>query len=969
MASATLTAALRQIHTLFSEGAARDQGDAQLLERFVSRGDALAFEILMARHGPMVMAVCRGVLDDPSDAEDALQATFLVMIRKADAIRGRAALGCWLHRVAYRVAIHTNREGSRRRAAERRAATIRPVIDHDRRSALHEEVARLPERLRRPVVLCYLEGKTHGQAATELRWGEATVRRRLAGARDLLRSRLSRRGVVVSAGALASMIARESSAAIPEAWASAMIRAGTGHLVGRSVGPAVAALATRAVGRMLPTRLKAATALALATVAVGWVSAGFGTIRPAGAQGPPQAMPVPAKTPPRQDASKKSAAPVRAVDGQPANPLAALLARLRGGQTFEYKGQVVDPAGRPFAGAKLFVLDDMLKPGGAPRTPRATSGPDGRFRFTVPADGARAGSNSRVVAAADGFGLSLLDETEPDNHNREITIKLAEEMPIEGRIVDLEGRPVVAASIAVEAVWAPPGDDLAPWLKAIEVKEATADELKHRYLKTWLPYGSKPFPPARTDAEGRFLLRGIGRGRMVELRIEAPTIRTTEVTVLTRRGEPIRVQMHPLLPQFGSISYHDASPRLVATPSRPLEGIVRDKKTRAPIGGVILRSYKFADGQSYNDGILETSSDALGHFRMIGMPRGSGNELLASPGVGYLPSLIKVEDPPGLGPIRLDIELSRGVTIEGKIVDKKGGTMIFGAVSYHAAADNPALDAAPGFRQIGGGGEATKVQIGPEGCYQVTAIPGRGVLVVQAYQLSYPSTYRDEYDMGYVPAVPMFYQALVKLDIPQDAVTLKQDITLDPGRTLEGTVLDTDGKPLNGASIYGLQNLGSWSGMGTDVSTFRIMGFETASSPAKTPRTLLFRHEGRKLAGWLDLKGDEPGPLRVRLEPWGVIVGRIVDPEGRPQADITLRVDVADRKRLGGGNIEHPDRVRTDAGGRFVIDGVAPGRPYRIDVQAPTGQRGMSRIDVAAARSGQSSDLGDLKIVFRDRGE
>jgi len=256
-----------------------------------------------------------------------------------------------------------------------------------------------------------------------------------------------------------------------------------------------------------------------------------------------------------------------------------------------------------------------------------------------------------------------------------------------------------------------------------------------------------------------------------------------------------------------------------------------------------------------------------------------------------------------------------------------------------------------------------------KGGYQLTAIPGRGVLVVEAHQLSYPSTYRAGFDASHVPQIPMFYQALVNLDLPQDAFTHRQDITLDPGRSLEGAVLAPDGKPLNGASIYGLQNLGSWSGLGTDVSMFRIVGFEPEGSAAKIPRTLLFRHQGRKLAGWVDLKGDEPGRSASNSSPWGVVVGRIVDPEGKPQADVTLHVHVADRKRLGNGNIEHPDRVRTDADGRFLIDGVAPGLPYRLDVQAPTGQRGTSRIDVAATRPGQTIDMGDLKVVFRERGE
>jgi len=132
----------------------------------------------------------------------------------------------------------------------------------------------------------------------------------------------------------------------------------------------------------------------------------------------------------------------------------------------------------------------------------------------------------------------------------------------------------------------------------------------------------------------------------------------------------------------GSITYYDASPRLAAAPSRPIEGIVRDKKTGAPMAGVAVQSYKLADAQVHNDTLLKTTSDAQGHFRMIGMPRGPGNELTAKAVVGYLPRHIKVEDPPGLGPIKLEIELTRGVTIEGRITDRKTGAQVFGAVSY-----------------------------------------------------------------------------------------------------------------------------------------------------------------------------------------------------------------------------------------------------------------------------------------------
>lgn len=117
----TLGAALTQIKRLFVDGAVTGLSDTQLLEQFVSRHDAAAFEALVARHGRMVLSVCRGILNDPNDAEDAFQATFLILVKKSGTFRGHVALGPWLHRVAYRVAIRANRTAARCRACEREA--------------------------------------------------------------------------------------------------------------------------------------------------------------------------------------------------------------------------------------------------------------------------------------------------------------------------------------------------------------------------------------------------------------------------------------------------------------------------------------------------------------------------------------------------------------------------------------------------------------------------------------------------------------------------------------------------------------------------------------------------------------------------------------------------------------------------------------------------------------------------------
>ena len=173
--------------------------------------DAVAFEALVARHGPMVLATCRAVLKNEHDVEDAFQTTFLVLARKAHSIRGGDALGGWLHRVAYRAAVQASVEAKKRRRKEAEASAMAPLdasrpgleTDHDLRPILHEEIDRLPESQRLPVVLCDLEGLTYEQAAEQLRWTVPTLRCRLAKARQRLKGRLTRRGFTAPAAGAA----------------------------------------------------------------------------------------------------------------------------------------------------------------------------------------------------------------------------------------------------------------------------------------------------------------------------------------------------------------------------------------------------------------------------------------------------------------------------------------------------------------------------------------------------------------------------------------------------------------------------------------------------------------------------------------------------------------------------------------------------------------------------------------------
>ena len=222
MANAGISDVLRQLRRLVAPRPGADSTDAHLLRQFVTEGDEAAFEAILARHGPMVLGVCRGLLSDVNDAEDAFAATFLVLVQKAGSIGRGELVANWLYGVAHRVANRIRLTTSRRHARECEDAErlpSRPMAEAevvDSRRALHEELNRLPAKYRSPLVLCYLQGKTQEEAARELGWSNGTVRGRLERGRQRLRFRLVRRGLALSAGAVGSLLSEEGlAAAVP----------------------------------------------------------------------------------------------------------------------------------------------------------------------------------------------------------------------------------------------------------------------------------------------------------------------------------------------------------------------------------------------------------------------------------------------------------------------------------------------------------------------------------------------------------------------------------------------------------------------------------------------------------------------------------------------------------------------------------------------------------------------------------
>src|SRR5262249_33793506 len=234
---------LRQA-ALLGEGCG--QTDAELLECYVARRDETVFEALVRRHGPMVLGVCRRILRNEADAEDAFQATFLVLVRKAGAIKCRSQLSNWLYGVAHNTALKARAMIQKRRAKEREAGTAQNR-DTSREVGqvevmLDAKLSQLPDKYRVPIVLCEFEGKTIKEAAHQLGWPQGTVATRLARGRALLAKRLSKHGLKLSGGILAAQLLQNAgSACLPTSLVSATVKAATAIAAGRAATLVVSA--------------------------------------------------------------------------------------------------------------------------------------------------------------------------------------------------------------------------------------------------------------------------------------------------------------------------------------------------------------------------------------------------------------------------------------------------------------------------------------------------------------------------------------------------------------------------------------------------------------------------------------------------------------------------------------------------------------------------------------------------------
>jgi hypothetical protein len=488
-------------------------------------------------------------------------------------------------------------------------------------------------------------------------------------------------------------------------------------------------------------------------------------------------------------------------------------------------------------------------------TPRATTDADGRFRFTA----ARAELEhwTKIVANAKGYALDwVLSPKEGD-----YTLRLADDVPITGRILDLEGRPVVGAEI--EATYLEQGD-IKPWLEA---------RRNGRYPGLGRGIGAIALEvptTTKTDAQGQFRLTGFGRDRVVNLKIQGDTIENTFLQILTCKEDD-------KLPR----GIYPANFEHLAGLGKTVIGTVRDKRTGKPAADVtVVCPMTMTWGKAI--------SDKDGSYKIPGMPK-RNEYYVAAGGAPYFNfTHNKVPDTPGLEPLRVDFEMVRGIAIRGKLLDKATSKPVQGHVGWTPTPDNPNLkDLPPAGPQVIATEEGHAKK---DGAFTVVAVAGPDFLTVSVDdKIRYLGVNIENLKNFPAGSIPEQWNAIVPIDVSaDDPKSITCDIYLEPGRVINGNVVGPDDKPLEGAYAVGLAGVPIFWGFADSKlskATFTAGGLD----PAR-PRSLFFFHAEKKLAKLHPVRGDEKEPVTVRLEPLGAVAGRLLDSAGKPRAGLKVAV-------------------------------------------------------------------------------
>ncbi len=941
MTSAVLQCLVRELRQTAAVGS-----DAELLERFRRAGDPEAFEAIVRRHGAAVLAACRNVLPSHADAEDAFQATFVVLLRSAPAIRKGQALSGWLCGVAHRVALKALTASLRRQRAER-STPARPgdAPDPSWREAcavLHEELDGLADEYRLPLMLCYLHGKTRDEAARQLGVSKVALHGRLERGRKRLRSCLRKRGITLSAGLLAVVANSVPAGGPPETLVRTTLEAAaTGKIPAK-----VAALLHGATPSMT---LGKVTLFSLLLV-VGLLASGVGLKMRAGE---PPATTRTNEAPP----------------GDERKPVAV-------------SGKVVGPDGKPVPNAKLFVFDSEE----CKAAPRAQSSADGTFEFELPALAGTRSYRYLVATAPDlGMGCDWVGVAAANEPLRDAVLKLPKDEPVRGRVVDLEGKPVAGARVRVTDLYTGKdstiGEFVRLWSGDYESQQRAMATLHGRRL--YAKKATAEYFAATTNEKGEFTLAGVGRDRCPHLSVSANGCASVVCVV------PIRAEFKPAPGGFTGSPVVGPEFTLPMSPAKPISGVVRDAEGKPLPGTRVAGCSELSD--TFRSGWLilpdvETVTDAQGRYTLDGLRKGKKYVLVAAPkaGDGSIHQFVQKEDDgPGFAPLRADFDLPRGVVLTGRITDKRTGEPVRGHVFHRPLWSNKWVEKNPGFDSRGLAPWASEWEAwtDADGKFKLTVTPDTGILHIQVldhdtgreYALAKLAPEDDNEEVVHkgIPEMKLFkttgqggmfgpanLNAYRVLRIPADAKAFTADVTVDPGVTRVVKLVDPDGKPVTGAWVL---NDRVYGGKGEPHTTSEVTVFALASDQ---PRWLYAQHDTRKLAGMIALDGKDSSAAVLKLEPMATVTGRLVDRDGAPIKEARLTRSYSDAEVgiiLNTRERHDASPVVTDADGRFTLSNIPAGLAVRLGAQKKGGGYLDHEVPERKFKPGETLSLGDWK--------
>jgi len=980
MAHAAAGSIVPQIESLYEGCSVTGLTDRQLLERFTARRDAAgeaAFAALVARHGPMVLGVCHRFLGDRHHAEDAFQAVFLVLARKALSIRDPNLVGTWL----YGVAIRTARKAKVRLARQRRndegdkmrrsglgssvpGEPMAPpadeaVLAREEAEALHHEIDRLPRSFRLPVVLFYFEGLTLDEAARRLRWPPGTVGSRLARARDKLRRGLTRRGVVLPAAAMAAALnPKSASARVSSVLCDTTTKAATRFAAGQAAGEAASALAREVLRSMLLHKLRF-TVLALLALAAVATGAGFLTHSLAMIKDEPKRSPI----------SRQQTTLAAKPEGASQAPAP--------GRMF-VTGRVVDPQGKPVPNAAVMVYTRLpFEPpiGSRRQGPLAISQTrcdgSGRFRIDAPRTSSSRQELPGITALASGYGIGWV-ELDPDAEQPTADVALRPEQVIRGRLFDVQGQPARGVKVSIAAI------------RRSSHGEIDGPPNSSRHSPKDLPAWPEP---ATTDADGRFTVRGLGRELLVTLTVDDPRFASHTTRVLTDGAvDAAEFGIHSPVIKLDAGS--DPKKLTIALPpAQIITGRVTYADNGKPVPHALLEVSATAKGST---GLASThfEADGEGRFRVNPSPGDRFSLTTQSPdGQPYLTVTKRIDWPKGAVEQSVDLSLPRGVVIGGKVTEEGSGKPVAGAAvrftPYEFANTNPLSWSGP---------SAT----GSDGSFRLAAPPGPGYVVTQGPSEDYLLREMSAKGGVYVAqpgSEPFYAHAYTFLDLKPESAGQEVNVVIRRGMTFKVGVVGPDHRPVQDATVFSpvimmRPPLGGWRTFG-----FRIRGrvrdgrFELHGLDPNTEVPVYFLDSRHDLGVTAHLSGKSAagGPVTVRLERCGTVKARLVDPAGKPvqgyrlaSTEMIVTPGPSDRPRKEKAGREFanevslagldPTRYKTaplsDAQGRVVFPALIPGATYRFyDTTTNREPGGPSIRKEFTVKPGETLDLGDILIA------